>query len=173
MPYKHQQFGMNNIVKLLLKKGLVSDLAKITHSLDLSSPHVAATANAALKPLEILTRIVNTPSAVPARLGSSSAKSKTGAAGQAADGGNRHVDSADAATREAGLATASAAAGLTGGNETNTTNSEATRAQGDEQGVEPDPEATEHDISTAAESIEPNSESQMQVGGIDPIRWAN
>ena len=49
-----------------------------------------------------------------------------------------------------------------GGNGTNTTNSEATRAQGDET-VEPDNEATEHDISTQAESIDPNSESQLQV----------
>ena len=45
---------------------------------------------------------------------------------------------------------------------TNTTNSEATRAQGDET-VEPDAEATEHDVSTAAESIDPNSESQLHV----------
>ena len=46
---------------------------------------------------------------------------------------------------------------------TNTTNSEATRAQGDETCIEPDPEATEHDISTANESIDPNSESQLHV----------
>merc|ERR1712241_740918 len=46
---------------------------------------------------------------------------------------------------------------------TNTTNSEATRAQGDETGIEPDPEATEHDISTANESIDPNSESQLHT----------
>jgi hypothetical protein len=49
-----------------------------------------------------------------------------------------------------------------GGGGTNTTNSEATRAQGDET-IEPDGEATEHDISTAAESIDPNSESQLHV----------
>lgn len=49
-----------------------------------------------------------------------------------------------------------------GGAGTNTTNSEATRAQGDET-LEPDGEATEHDISTAAESIDPNSETQLQV----------
>ena len=34
--------------------------------------------------------------------------------------------------------------------------------QGDET-LEPDGEATEHDISTAAESMDPNSESQLQV----------
>jgi hypothetical protein len=50
---------------------------------------------------------------------------------------------------------------MTGGG-TNTTNSEATRAQGDET-VEPDAEATEHDISTAGESIDPISESALQV----------
>merc|ERR1712098_493208 len=45
---------------------------------------------------------------------------------------------------------------------TNTTNSEATRAQNDEiTGI--DNEATEHDVSTAAESIDPNSESQLHT----------
>jgi hypothetical protein len=34
--------------------------------------------------------------------------------------------------------------------------------QGDET-LEPDGEATEHDVSTAAESIDPNSESQLHV----------
>ena len=48
-------------------------------------------------------------------------------------------------------------------NGTNTTNSEATRAQGNEDAGGPDAEATENDISTAAESIDPNSESQLQT----------
>lgn len=53
---------MNNIVKILLRKGIVVDLARIPHYLDLSSPHMAATVNSALKPLETLSRIVNLPS---------------------------------------------------------------------------------------------------------------
>lgn len=57
--FKGQQNIMNNIVKNLLKRGLVNDLARIPHSLDLSSPYMAATINAALKPLETLTRSVN------------------------------------------------------------------------------------------------------------------
>lgn len=52
---------MNNIVRALLRRSLVTDLARITHSLDLSSPHMAATVNSALKPLETLSRIVNIP----------------------------------------------------------------------------------------------------------------
>merc|ERR1719376_1737925 len=49
----------------------------------------------------------------------------------------------------------------TNGN-TNTTNSEATRAQNEElAGI--DNEATEHDISTTAESMDPNSESQLHT----------
>ncbi|KAK3600176.1 hypothetical protein CHS0354_039470 [Potamilus streckersoni] len=52
---------MNNIVKNLIKKGLVADLARIAHSLDLSSPYMANTINAALKPLETLSRNVNQP----------------------------------------------------------------------------------------------------------------
>ncbi|KAF8790741.1 E3 ubiquitin-protein ligase HUWE1 like protein [Argiope bruennichi] len=56
------QTPMNNIVKILLRKGIVVDLARIPHYLDLSSPHMAATVNSALKPLETLSRIVNMPS---------------------------------------------------------------------------------------------------------------
>lgn len=33
---KTQHNGMNNIIRLFLKKGLVSDLARVPHSLDLS-----------------------------------------------------------------------------------------------------------------------------------------
>lgn len=57
--FKGQQTLMNNIVKNLLKRGLVTDLARIPHSLDLSSPYMAATVNAALRPLETLSRSVN------------------------------------------------------------------------------------------------------------------
>ena len=63
MGAKHNPGGLNNMVKVMLKKGVVSDLAKIPHSLDLSSPNFTATVNAALKPLEVLTKMVNnTPS---------------------------------------------------------------------------------------------------------------
>ena len=48
---------------------------------------------------------------------------------------------------------------------TGTTTSEATHAQGEET-VE-DTENTEHDISAAAESLEPTSESQVQEGADD------
>lgn len=51
----------NNAVKLLVKKGLIIDLARVTHSLDLCSPNMAPTVNAMLKPLEKLSNIVNQP----------------------------------------------------------------------------------------------------------------
>lgn len=70
---KTQHNGMNNIIRLFLKKGLVNDLARVPHSLDLSSPNMANTVNAALKPLETLSRIVNQPSSL---FGSKSASSK-------------------------------------------------------------------------------------------------
>ncbi|XP_076109103.1 E3 ubiquitin-protein ligase HUWE1-like isoform X2 [Mytilus galloprovincialis] len=59
--FKGQQTLINNIVKSLLKKGIVADLARIPHSLDLSSPYMANTINSALKPLETLSRSVNQP----------------------------------------------------------------------------------------------------------------
>jgi hypothetical protein len=52
--FKGQQTLINNIVKSLLKKGIVTDLARIPHSLVLSSPYMANTINSALKPLETL-----------------------------------------------------------------------------------------------------------------------
>ncbi|KAK6177350.1 hypothetical protein SNE40_015469 [Patella caerulea] len=57
--FKGQQAIMNNMVKILIKRGLVSDLARVPHCLDLSSPYMANTINSALKPLETLSRSVN------------------------------------------------------------------------------------------------------------------
>lgn len=53
--------SVNNIVKLMIRRGVFNDLAKITHYLDLSSPNTSFTANAALKPLESLSRTINQP----------------------------------------------------------------------------------------------------------------
>ncbi|XP_050313082.1 E3 ubiquitin-protein ligase HUWE1 isoform X3 [Anthonomus grandis grandis] len=52
---------VNNIIKMMIRRGLFNDLAKITHHLDLSSPYTPFTANAALKPLESLSRTINQP----------------------------------------------------------------------------------------------------------------
>ncbi|KAK7867832.1 hypothetical protein R5R35_008271 [Gryllus longicercus] len=57
--------NVNNIVKVMLRKGLLTDLARIAHYMDLSSPHVVNSINAVLKPLETLSRIVNQPSTTP------------------------------------------------------------------------------------------------------------
>ena len=45
--------------RLLIRKGFISDLARATHSLSLNSSHLIGTVNNILKPLEVLTRIVN------------------------------------------------------------------------------------------------------------------
>ena len=45
---------------ITITSGLVSDLAQVPHRLDLSSPHMAATINQCLKPLEVLTRLIHT-----------------------------------------------------------------------------------------------------------------
>jgi len=124
-PFKQPTVNMNNIVKCMLKKGIITDLSRVPHALDLSSPGMAASVNAAMKPLETLSKIVNQPNSLPS---SKAAKPKPEVQDPVPRNGN-----------------------------TNTTNSEATRAQGDEV-AGADNEATEHDVSTAA-SADPNSES--------------
>lgn len=69
--------NVNYIVKIMLRKGIITDLAKIPHSLDLSSPNMAATINAALKPLEHLSRIINQPTPGPVNNKFAKPKSRT------------------------------------------------------------------------------------------------
>lgn len=57
-------FSVNNMVRFMMRKGIITDLSRIPHSLDLSSPKMAATMNAVLKPLESLSRIMSCPSSV-------------------------------------------------------------------------------------------------------------
>lgn len=79
-PHTSQQSVVqpNNTMKLLIKKGLISDLARVPHSLDLSSPNLVATVNSVLKPLEKLSSIVNQPNSTPP-------KTQTAVSGQASD----------------------------------------------------------------------------------------
>ena len=48
-----------NFIRLLIRKGLINDLAKTPHSLDLSSPYLVSTVNSMLKPLEKLTSLAH------------------------------------------------------------------------------------------------------------------
>lgn len=61
--FKTQTFNanVNNIARLMLRKGLFSDLARVPHCLDMSSPFFCGTINSALKPMECLSKIVNQP----------------------------------------------------------------------------------------------------------------
>lgn len=93
---KTQHNGMNNIIRLFLKKGLVNDLARVPHSLDLSSPNMANTVNAALKPLETLSRIVNQPSSLfGSKSTSNKSKAEQDAQGASQDASNNQQDSGE------------------------------------------------------------------------------
>ncbi|XP_076304373.1 LOW QUALITY PROTEIN: HECT, UBA and WWE domain containing E3 ubiquitin protein ligase 1 [Tachypleus tridentatus] len=83
--FRQQQNSMNNMVRILLKRGLVTDLARIPHSLDLSSPHMATTVNSALKPLETLSRIVNLPTNSQSGKGSNRTKTSAAVSGMQED----------------------------------------------------------------------------------------
>uniref|UniRef100_A0A665X418 E3 ubiquitin-protein ligase HUWE1 n=1 Tax=Echeneis naucrates TaxID=173247 RepID=A0A665X418_ECHNA len=98
---KTQHNGMNNIIRLFLKKGLVNDLARVPHSLDLSSPNMANTVNAALKPLETLSRIVNQPSSLfGSKGGSSKNKAEHDTVGTARDSNSNTQDQGESGEAE-------------------------------------------------------------------------
>lgn len=98
-PFKVPPVNMNNIVKCMLKKGLITDLARVPHALDLSSPGMAASINAALKPLETLSKIVNQPSSLPA---AKPTKSKAEAAQQNQANAAAETPSVSESTRATG-----------------------------------------------------------------------
>lgn len=57
--HRMPQLIMNNMIKIMYKRGLINDLAKMIHSIELSSPKLADTVNAVLKPMETLSRTIN------------------------------------------------------------------------------------------------------------------
>ena len=72
---QHAVSQPNSVMKLLLKKGLINDLARVPHSLDLASPNFVATVNCLLKPLEKLSGVVNQQT--PATASATAAKQRT------------------------------------------------------------------------------------------------
>ena len=79
--------------RLLIRRGFISDLARATHSLDLNSVHLVGTINNILKPLEVLTRIVNQVAASQRKSdagGSSLAQTVTDAPAQSSSPGSVH-----------------------------------------------------------------------------------
>ncbi|RZF32790.1 hypothetical protein LSTR_LSTR011436 [Laodelphax striatellus] len=116
---KLSQFSTNNMVRFMMKRNIVVDLARISHTLDLSSPKMSSTVNAALKPLETLSRIMSCPPSSPA---ANASKMKTRAQGAAA----------------------AAAAAANAPDQPGTSTSDSTNAQG-EDAVE-DTDNTDHDM---------------------------
>ncbi|XP_031573679.1 E3 ubiquitin-protein ligase HUWE1-like isoform X3 [Actinia tenebrosa] len=89
----------NNTMKLLTKRGLITDLARVTHSLDLGSPYLVTTLNALLKPLEKLSSIVNQPTGGPSTAQPKAGTQSTGVGTR--DGASTTQEGAtDAATQE-------------------------------------------------------------------------
>lgn len=81
MRLQQHQPRRNDIFNIMVRKGLIADLANITQSLDLSSPHTIVTIGTALKSLEQLLRMSNqsASSSVPVQFN----KNRTADAGDA------------------------------------------------------------------------------------------
>ena len=126
---------LSNISKLFTRKGLINELARLPHNLDLSNPNFVLAMNAALKPLETLTKLANDR-------GNRSHSMETFKFGSRGNTSSRPVQEADPT--------------LTNSSETTSGN---TNAQGEE--TNEDAENTENDLSAAAESLEPVSDSQV------------
>ncbi|CAG0892782.1 unnamed protein product, partial [Cyprideis torosa] len=113
---------VNNVVKLFLRKGVLTDLARVTYGLDLTSPNMAGTVNAALKPLDTLSRLINV--SVP------------GAAPPGSMGPKESRREETSAAEESGVTA---------------TTTGADRAQGEEVAEEGDADNTEHDLSVTVD----------------------
>jgi E3 ubiquitin-protein ligase HUWE1 len=57
--HRMPQLIINNMIKIMYKRGLINDLAKMIHSIELSSSKLPDTVNAVLKPMETLSRAIN------------------------------------------------------------------------------------------------------------------
>lgn len=161
-----------NIFFIMLRKGLISDLAKVTQYLDLSGPHTVATINYILKPLELLVRMSNEP--VATSMFNKKKPSTTTAPPAVANSSTNTATPSGAQSsiisRPATTAPSSSAANpanqvpieeqqsTSGANPV----SESTVAQ--DETMTDDSENTDYDISTVPESgIETTSEAQIQV----------
>ena len=78
----------SSLNSIIFRKGLFIDLVRVSHSLDLSSPHMAVTINTVLKPLETLSRAIHHPSNQVIFNQKKSKTSTTSANGQLMPGNN-------------------------------------------------------------------------------------
>lgn len=182
---KSQQFqsARYNIFYIMLRKGLISDLAKAAQYLDLSGPHTVATINYILKPLELLLRMSNEPlatsmlnkkksntqapvqgqpstsSAGNTAITPSTSAPTTTTNGSTSGGAVRRPSRPGTSTgRQVPAAVQEEQQSQSGGNPF----SESTVAQ--DETMTDDSENTDYDISTVPESgIETTSEAQIQV----------
>ena len=72
---KQSSLSARTAARMLVRKGIITDLARAVHCLDLNSSHLVSTINTILKPLESLTRFVNQVSALHHKQASGDAKS--------------------------------------------------------------------------------------------------
>lgn len=186
---KSQQFqsARYNIFYIMLRKGLISDLAKAAQYLDLSGPHTVATINYILKSLELLLRMSNEPqmatsifnkkkSGTQAPLVPGTQQTATGQASTSTSGNTAATPSTSATSGNTSGAVRRNSRPNLGGNrsvsvavqeEQQSTSganplSESTVAQ--DETMTDDSENTDYDISAVPESgIETTSEAQIQV----------
>ena len=81
----------SHFVRLLIRRGFISDLARAIHSLNLSSSLFHGTANSILKPLEVLTKMVNQVAASGKRADGGSGGDKGATQGESSTPGTSHT----------------------------------------------------------------------------------
>ena len=101
-----------HFTRLLIRKGIISDLARAPHSLNLNSSMLTGTVNSILKPLEALTKIVNQ---VASSMQRKAQGQKFAGAVALSSGGQQSVASLDANTA-AGSSRLGGASSQAGGN---------------------------------------------------------
>lgn len=86
---KQNSLSARTAARMLVRKGIITDLARAIHYLDLNSSHLVSTVNTVLKPLESLTRFVNQVSALHHKQPSGDSKTTSTTAAEVAANGSR------------------------------------------------------------------------------------
>lgn len=150
--YPRGAVNLTHFARLLVRKGFISDLSRALHSLNLNSNQLPVTVNHVLKPLEVLTKIVNVASS-QRKTTETADKGKPSSAVMAGAGSHTAAAVVGAAGTQLGTAERTESGSGSGGG-------------GGQDASQPSHSAVQGSLATAAASISDSAQEAGQAAGI-------